>query len=567
MDKTFYIKQLENELNSVFNDNLIDLKDYPNNKVNEKKSAFNSRALAAYSLLTLADIDPIQAANTVVDGIDDNGIDAILFQENKKIFWLVQSKWNYKGQGSPKANELRSFSSGVKDILEFDTTHDRFNQKFQDKEEEIKSAINRMDVKIKIIVSHTGSNLSKTCRTVIQDLIKEINDGFEEIAYFEEFNLEKAYKAAYNRNHPQKINVEFELKNWGMINHPYKAYYGQINGSDVAKWWSTYNNKLFSKNIRNFIGDSEINEEIKKTLENKPELFWYFNNGITVLCQKLTKTNHRKTRDTGNFYAEGISIVNGAQTIGCIGTLYENSSEERKDEIEENCEILIRFISLETCEEDFGEKVTRATNTQNKIEYRDFIALDSEQERLYKDLRSINKKYHYKRTAETFEINHENYELTEATVALACAHSNIQLMIMAKQDITKLWSNPSKHPYTTIFNNKVTATELYRKIDIKREFESIIKDIKTKKVLVTHGKLFILHLVYQKIPKQVFDIKTSENDFDDYKITKLPNLINKIIKLGENYLNKNYKSNQMWRLFNNIKKLQEFQSFILPELD
>ncbi|NEO90249.1 MAG: hypothetical protein F6K56_08290 [Moorea sp. SIO3G5] len=119
-----------------------------------------------------------------------------------------------------------------------------------------------------------------------------------------------------------------------MTSIPYEAYYGQINGSDVAKWWSKYNNKLFSKNIRNFIGDSEINEEIKKTLENQPELFWYFNNGITVLCQKLTKTNHRKTRDTGNFYAEGISIVNGAQTIGCIGTLYENSSEETKDEIE-----------------------------------------------------------------------------------------------------------------------------------------------------------------------------------------------------------------------------------------
>ncbi|NEO90250.1 MAG: hypothetical protein F6K56_08295 [Moorea sp. SIO3G5] len=178
MDKKLYIKQLENELNSVFNENLIDMKDFPNNKVNEKKMAFKSRALAAYSLLTLADVDPIQAANAVVDGIDDNGIDAILFQENKKIFWLVQSKWIQKGNKSPQANELRSFSSGVKDIFEFDNTHDRFNQKIKDKEEEIKLA-NRVDVKIKIIVSHTGSNLSKNCHTVIQDLIKDINDGFE----------------------------------------------------------------------------------------------------------------------------------------------------------------------------------------------------------------------------------------------------------------------------------------------------------------------------------------------------------------------------------------------------
>ncbi|NET82064.1 MAG: hypothetical protein F6J94_08975 [Moorea sp. SIO1F2] len=565
MDKKFYIKQLEKELNSIFNEDLIDMTDYQNKKNYDKSNAFKSRALAAYSLLTLADIDPIQAANAVVDGISDNGIDAILFQKQKNILWLVQSKWNYKGQ-SPKANELRSFSSGVKDIFEFETTHDRFNQKIQNKEQDINSAIN-IGVTIKIIVSHTGDNLTSNCLTVIEDLIKDINNDLKEIAFFENFNLDKAWKAAYNRKNYEKINVEFELKNWGMISDPYEAYYGQINGSDVAKWWSKYKYKLFSKNIRNFIGDSEINEEIKKTLENQPEVFWYFNNGITVLCQKITRKNRRKTRDTANFCAEQISIVNGAQTIGCIGTLYENSSEEKKDEIEENCEILIRFISLEKCEEDFGEKVTRTTNTQNKIEYRDFIALDSEQERLYKELRTINKKYHYKRTAETFELNHENYELTEATVALACAHSNIQLMIMAKQDITKLWSNPSKHPYTTIFNNKVTAIDLYRKIDIKREIESIMKDIKTKKVLVKHGNLFILHLVYQKLPKNLCDIETSERDFNDYKNNKLSDLTNQIIQLLEDYLNKNYKPNQMWRVFTDIQKLKKIKSLILAELD
>lgn len=563
---SFHIKQVESELNRLFTD-LIDMSDYAEKKTNEKQLAFKSRALAAYSLHILADVVPNQAAQAVVDGYDDNGIDALLFQKRQNTLWLVQSKWIQQGNSTPKAADMRSFKDGIFDLLDFNShKQKRFNDKFSYKEEEINSALNSPGLKLKVVISYTGSKLSSHSRTVLEDLIQELNDG-DDIASLEEFNLEKAFQAVHDQNSPEEIEVRFELSNWGRIDEPYQAFYGQINAADVGKWWVQYRNRLFSQNIREFLGNSDVNEEMVKTLENEPELFWYFNNGITVLCQEISKVGAKKDRKLGEFIAKGISIVNGAQTIGCIGALYQGSLPEIKEQLE-NAEISIRFISLENCEDNFGEKVTRATNTQNKVENRDFIALDRQQERLYKEFKTCGKKYHYKRTAETIERNDKNYELEEATVALACVNRDIKLVIMAKQELSKLWSDPLTTPYTTLFNNRVNALQLYRQIEVKREVEKLIKirlnnpNSKTTSALLNHGNLLILHLVYQTIPKEFFESNKSEKDFDIYQKVQLPDIVKKIIDIVEDYLNTNEKPGQSWHLFRSEKKIKELKSFI-----
>src|SRR5690606_27676224 len=44
---------------------------------------------------------------------------------------------------------------------------------------------------------------------------------------------------------------------------------------------------IFESNVRDFQGSTEVNAEIKKTLEseNTPD-FWWLNNGVTVLASK-----------------------------------------------------------------------------------------------------------------------------------------------------------------------------------------------------------------------------------------------------------------------------------------
>ncbi|AOW98988.1 hypothetical protein BJP34_05595 [Moorena producens PAL-8-15-08-1] len=134
---TFHINQLEADLKRLFGEPevIIDMSDYETKKENEKQLAFKSRALAAYSLHILADARPSQAAQAVVDGYDDNGIDALLFQKKQNTLWLVQSKWIQNGKNTPKAAEMRTFKDGIFDLLNYSKRSERFNHKFEYKEQ------------------------------------------------------------------------------------------------------------------------------------------------------------------------------------------------------------------------------------------------------------------------------------------------------------------------------------------------------------------------------------------------------------------------------------------------
>ena len=300
----FHVRQLEGEIKRLFDEHIC-LDDVTDEK--KKHLCFLSRGLAAYSLQILADITAEEAAHSVVDGFDDNGIDAIYFDENKSTLWFVQSKWIQKGIGQPDTGDTRKFKDGILDLM--DEKFDRFNDKVKAKKNEVRSAIESRGLNVKAILAYTGSDLSAHNRRVIDDLLSALND-YDEIASFELFNLEHSFKALTDSINSNNIKVEFNLSNWGKVEEPYEAYYGQICAIDVANWWKEYKGKLFSKNIRDFIGNSEVNNEISRTIQEEPENFWYFNNGITVLCQEINRIGVGKDRKTGSFSCKGISVIN-----------------------------------------------------------------------------------------------------------------------------------------------------------------------------------------------------------------------------------------------------------------
>lgn len=98
----------------------------------------------------------------------------------------------------------------------------------------------------------------------------------------------------------------------------------------------------------------------------------------------------------------------------------------------------MRFISLENCPPDFAVEVTTATNTQNKIELRDFASLDPTQERLRQDLvLDLQKIYAYK-SGEVISSPQDGCTIDEATIALACSLPEVQFAADAKRYISQL---------------------------------------------------------------------------------------------------------------------------------
>ncbi|MCU1326697.1 MAG: Abortive phage infection [Bryobacterales bacterium] len=269
--------------------------------------------------------------------------------------------------------------------------------------------------------------------------------------------------------------------------------------SDIVEW-KAFGIGLTSKNLRQFKGLTEINESIGKTLITTPEKFWYFNNGITILCDGVRKKPlGGSSTEIGTFECKGASVVNGAQTVGAIIAVLHPEPVDFG-----GARVLVRLISLNNCPPHFAEELTRATNTQNRIERRDFAALDPNQKRLRTELLlECQKEYAYQ-SGENAPSEFHGCTLDEAAVALACAMKDVNLSVQAKREVGMLYEDIAKPPYTQIFNAGTTARRLWHAVVALRKIESALREIQSRRsrkeqLIAIHGNRFIAHLVLQSL--------------------------------------------------------------------
>ena len=219
------------------------------------------------------------------------------------------------------------------------------------------------------------------------------------------------------------------------------------------------------------LGFTDVNEEIKETIQHSPEMFWFYNNGITLIADSVKKSiANGNNRDIGTFQLLNTNIVNGAQTVSTIGKI---DGEERV-----NLEIVripIKIISLEKAPDNVGINITKANNRQNRIENRDFVSLDEHQIRLKTELALDNIEYNISRV-ETFRSAENAFDLSEATIALACASKQISLAVQAKREIGKFYENVSKQPYSAIFNANTTGRYVYTAVKCLRQIDQLIQE-------------------------------------------------------------------------------------------
>lgn len=517
-----------------------------------------SRALAAYALNILGSVDITLTARSIVDGYEDNGIDAIYYDETKKILWLIQSKWIKDGNGEPSPKETQSFCSGIRDLIEYKI--ERFNEKIISKEKTIQDALADANVKINVVLAHTGNQFGEHNQRCIKDLLDELNDP-SELCSFSNFNLKCAHQSLVDSVDGVPINVDVAISNWGVVLEPYQAYYGQVNIKEVSKWWIDNGAKLVSDNIRGFIGTTEVNEEITKTIKNSPDNFWYFNNGITALCDSIKKKPlGGSERAMGIFEVCGLKVVNGAQTAGTIGEYFKKNIG-----VETDATVMVRFISLKNCPDYFAVQVTKSTNTQNKVERKDFVALDPQQERLRTDFALEGTSYQYKRSSDSIITDEKNCGFEELIVALACSNTNIDYCINAKREVGKLWEDVTKTPYVEFFNSGLTTNKAWNSVYVHREVSTYLKSqigkySGRKKGIYIHANLFIEHMIFNLIDANF--ILGDKKEFKSYIDKKIKENIEKIIENIFNYVEEKYSTSLIHQLFRNFTKTREIEKHL-----
>jgi len=548
-----HIRQIRNTLNNLHCQ--IDLSDYSNKPQEQRESAYLSRAQAVFILSYLTGIETQRIADNLTDGAQDNGIDLIYYHSHERALYLVQSKWTSTGKGSPNRGDIQKFLTGFRDLV--NARWDRFNNKVESLSDTLESALNDASTRIVLIFTHTGqNNLSDEVQRDINDLLDEVNDPTE-LVTFEVMRQGDIYAAISQGIEGAAIDTDLALYEWGYVSDPYPAYYGQLAASDIAQLYHRYHSRILAPNIRMFLGPTDVNTGMIETLQNEPESFWYFNNGITALCRTITKKPlGGASKDSGYFECRDLRIVNGAQTVGAISSANNKSPEQVAQ-----ARLNIRIVSLENCPEDFEKEVTRYNNTQNRIDKRDFVALDTQQERLQRELAIEGVQYIYK-SGDVVGSTSSAFDLTEATVARACRQNSSQLAVQAKREIGRLWDDITQTPYTVLFNGGLSSTTLWRQVLILRSVEQTLSHYKRKekarrRLLAVHGNRFIAHLTMQCMNYSIVDAHgpLNQSEQDDCSNTT-ERIYEEVYRILENH----YPDSYLGSLFKNARKCSIVQS-------
>lgn len=533
MQKNLKITRIQGKLDVSFQ-NKIDMSDVKL-QINTPPE-FYSRSIAALSLIMKCGIDEDVAGKSVTDGYHDMGIDAIYNDSNQKKLIIVQSKWRSDGSGGISQEEIGTFITGVKRIINFD--FNGCNKKIQSKVQDITSALKDMDYQIEMVFCHTGSqSLSQYLLRPIEELRSRVNDGGNtELLIFSEIKIQDIYEyLATSQNNDNIVLDDLLLSSWGAIDTPLKAFYGTIPASAVGEWYKMYGNRLFAKNIRYYKGSTEVNQGIKDTLKTDPAHFFYYNNGIKILCKKITrKAAHSTDNSTGLFVLEGVSLVNGAQTAGAIGSIFSEAPETLS-----GAKVFVQMIDIGEHGEAQSSQITKLSNTQNRIDAKDFASLDPQQERLRMELSLDGIQYLYKSGADISDKSRQ-ISLDEAIISQACLAKDLSIVSLVKRNIGALTENIEKPPYKTLFNSGTNSYALYNGVLIFRIVDSFIKEkepneVGRKRLTLVHGNRFILHNVILKFTQACGD-KFYTGLLKDAEIRET------IYALSDEYLNKTYLS-------------------------
>lgn len=121
---------------------------------------------------------------------------------------------------------------------------------------------------------------------------------------------------------------------------------------------------IFEGNVRDFGGAIEVNRQIGESLENpSAPQFWWLNNGVTIVCSKITVMNQR-------FYLDNPLIVNGLQTSMVLHASFAAGSVSDSDPRL----ILVRVI--EASDPVVLDQIIRSTNSQTPVSAASLHATD-----------------------------------------------------------------------------------------------------------------------------------------------------------------------------------------------
>lgn len=377
----------------------------------------------------------------------DGGIDIFVEHQEDDDYWfdVIQVKYCHM-----KLSEIKNAFSRMRKTID-DFCNDASNiQSVSCREILSASNINKSNKRnCHYYVVHTGrcefNNLTNN-ETVLNE--KYLNDmyynGMNKVAYGT-FVIEKNNNLIHNSESKDYNATVLTLSCYelAILNNKFdKAMIGR--------------NILFGQNLRDGLPclRNKTFEIMKYTIINEPELFWCYNNGVTIIADKFYIDNKRN--DIQKLVLKGFSIINGAQTTSALGYLLKSFLRNKENDYIDslkNAFVLVRIISIKN--EDIKRNVAIYNNSQNCILNRDLVANRQEQLILQKHLlnNSIAKIYMEIRRGAAVPSNFNRkikHRITKNETLAQVAYAAFEIEpFTAKDKKSALFSfSYSKHNYT-----------------------------------------------------------------------------------------------------------------------
>ena len=152
-------------------------------------------------------------------------------------------------------------------------------------------------------------------------------------------------------------------------NSGYKSYLAVVPGQQLAAIYDKWDARLLEQNVRVFLqARGKVNKGLRITLENNPDMFFAYNNGITATAEEVTT----KQTDEGLAitHLRNFQIVNGGQTTASIYTASKNAENNLSDVyVQMKLSVVAPEVALEIV-----PKISEYANTQNRVSAADFFS-------------------------------------------------------------------------------------------------------------------------------------------------------------------------------------------------
>ncbi|MDI2125098.1 AIPR family protein [Yinghuangia seranimata] len=492
---------------------LIDESDLQRNSEPERDRAFLSRAVAATAIRHVTGWAHEDCAAAVVDGSHDNGIDAVAVTEASRV-WLVQAKWKDSGTAGFQTDAARAFIEGLH-LLEH-RKFDLFNDRITPFTQKLDAALRDTNLKITLVVAVVGNDPLHDDTKAILNRAVDDHYGHGPMLDYRLMGAAELLQQLRDDRSPDPVHITARMPQWIKRDLPFPAYQGSVSAGQVAEWYDEHGSKLFTENIRQSLGATRINTGIQQTLTGEPDNFWYFNNGITILCDEIVPDwpGRRVPNEPVVLSLKRASIVNGAQTVTEIAKAMEHHPETV-----EFADVSLKVISLGAERGSYAARITETTNTQNDVSERDFIALDPTQADIRSDFDVMLQKAYVVKRGEADPAPEAGCSVEHAAIALACAHNTPELAVRANKSTDLLWERGSSGAYQRLFGERPSALRIWHSVLIQRAVGDALdasrKALRGRAVDVSkRGDLIVAHLVFQLID-------TDEIDEPDYDITPI----------------------------------------------